>query len=96
MRRLMKAAQFALAVPGRLVLNDFDRVAALHFTFEAAGGEAGPLVYIPEHRHPGGFAVEVDGVETAVTVDAATRRALVSWNGKPGRHDVNVRPRPQN
>jgi endoglycosylceramidase len=84
---------FPLAVPGRLVKNEFDRVATLAFAFEAKGGEAAPLVYIPAHRYPAGFNVLVDGKAFDVKTDGPTQRALLPWDGKAGRHEVVISPK---
>ena len=83
---------YPLAVPGKLVSHAFDRAASLAFTFEAAGGEAPPLVYLPAQRYPQGFVVEVDGKVVEVTPEVATQRASLPWDGRAGTHSVTVTP----
>jgi hypothetical protein len=84
---------YPLAVPGKLVRHEFDQVSVLEFSFDASGGEAPPLVYIPAHRYPDGFDVLVDGKPVEVKTDAASRRAHLPWDGKPGLHEVVIRPK---
>jgi hypothetical protein len=86
---------YPVAVPGRLVANDFDRdTGVLSFTFRAAGGEAAPLVYLPAHRFPAGADVTVDSAAVDVTVAPGTLRAALPWDGLAGDHAVVVKPRP--
>ncbi len=85
---------YPVAVPGRLILNDLDRATGrLTVRFAAGGGEAAPLVYLPEHRFPAGASVTVDGVAVDVTIDPGTLRAALPWNGAPGDHEIVVEPR---
>jgi endoglycosylceramidase len=84
---------YPVAVPGRLVANAYDRdTGVLTFRFQAAGGEAAPLVFLPAHRFPAGAAITVDGAPAAFTLAPGTLRAALSWNGQAGMHDVVVTP----
>ena len=87
---------YPVAVPGRLTANDFDRsTGVLSFAFRAAGGEAAPLVYLPQHRFPAGADIAVDAVAVDTTVQPATLRAALPWDGSAGVHQVVVTPRPR-
>ena len=54
-------------------------------------GAAAPLIYIPQHRYPNGFELQLDGEILEVTLDPANQRALVPWNGQPGMHELVLR-----
>ena len=86
---------YPVAVPGRLTRHDFDAASGvLTVEFDAAGGEAAPLVYVPGHRFPEGADATVDGVPVEVAPDPGTLRAALAWNGKAGPHTVVLTPRP--
>jgi len=89
------ARPYALAVPGRIERQSFDRsTQAFEIELTARGGEAAPLVYIPDHRFPGGYEVTVDGDAVEVVRDPATSRALVPWTGEAGRHVIRIHATP--
>src|SRR5262249_18331723 len=56
------ARPYALAVPGRVSHQHFDRTTTdFVIEFDARGGEAAPLVYIPAVRFRAGYDVLLDG-----------------------------------
>jgi hypothetical protein len=80
-----------MAVPGRLTNTIFDRnTQALSVTFTASGGEGMPLLYIPQHRYPDGYVVQIDGTTVEPECDAYSQRCLVPWNGSSGTHTIKV------
>ena len=86
---------YPMAVPGRLAQNSFDRAQnVLTFAFEAQGGEGPPLLFIPAHRFPQGYSIEVDGRPVAAERDERTQRVLLPWSGEGGHHQVIVRGLP--
>jgi len=86
------ARPYALAVPGHIERQHFDRrTHTFEVDFTARGHEGPPLLYIPDHRFPGGYEVTVDGRVVAIARDPATSRALVPWPGLAGRHLIQIR-----
>ena len=84
----------AMAVPGALVEHHFDCSSnVLTLTFEAGGGEAPPLVFLPDSHYPGGADVEIDNEAVDVEIDPNTQRALVPWDGEAGSHTLIFRPK---
>lgn len=80
-----------LAVPGRLLRRSFSRERAiLTFSFEAAGGEAAPLISVPALWYPSGVLVQVNGQPVEVTWLPEAGRALLAWSGQAGTFDVQV------
>jgi len=82
---------YPMAVPGRLTATIFDRsTQALTVTFTASGNEGMPMLYIPEHRYPNGYVVQIDGKSVEPECDADLQRCLVPWNGSSGTHTIKV------
>jgi len=83
-----------MAVPGKLHAQTYDPASeVLTITFEAFGGEASPLVYIPERHYQNGALVKMDGQGVEVDIDPDTQRTLVPWNGEAGLHELVVQPK---
>ena len=82
-----------MAVPGRLLSTRFDTATnELSATFEAAGGEGPPLLYLPQSYYPNGVAVQIDGASIEIEIDPTTQRTLLPWNGETGAHEITVVP----
>ncbi len=88
------AHAYPMAVPGHLAKYAFDRATGVAtIDFDAAGGEAAPMLHLPTGRYPDGATVTLDGAPVEVAVDAATRRALLPWDGRSGHHEIVVTPK---
>lgn len=86
---------YAIAVPGRITRQSFDRTTSTFAVdFDARAGAAAPLVYLPAHRAPKGWTVTLDGRAVSASPDASTQRALVPWNGDGGPHTLVLAPSP--
>jgi hypothetical protein len=86
------ARPYAIAVPGHIVSQSFDRsTSSYEVSFESQGFEGPAILYVPEHRFPRGFAVELDGTPVEeVTRDQASSRVLVPWSKPSGPHVLRV------
>jgi hypothetical protein len=77
----------AMAVPGRMVSHASDRDAGtLVVTFEARGGEAAPLIYLPPTAE---WQVTLNGTALQVEPDAAGR-VLLPWEGEAGAYEIRA------
>jgi hypothetical protein len=59
---------------------------------DSAGGEAAPLLYLPQSRYPAGATILVDGEAVEFSIHADTQRSLIPWDESPGSHEIVVTP----
>lgn len=86
MRQLSRP--YAMAVPGRLLSQRFDPASReLTVRFRARGGEAAPLLWLPDSWYPGGYVLSVDSRPVRVT---GSGRILVPWAGEAGEREIRV------
>jgi endoglycosylceramidase len=75
------ATPYPMAVPGTLASFHFDSSAgALTVSFTAKGGEAAPLMFLPDTWYPHGVSATLNGQK----ITMGTGRSLVPWSGQSG------------
>jgi len=86
---------YVMAMPGQWLEHSFDTdTRLLQAHFQAAGGEAAPLLFLPPSWYPDGVRVTLNGAVVQVHIDPASYRAQVPWQGQSGDFRLTVTPAP--